>query len=403
MKELIIVGGGFAGLKAALSANYEIKQNKGEVQVTLISPNDFIVIRPRLYEQNPEKMKAPLQSILEAVGINFVQGKVTKINRAQTQISVQMTRQLEIEVSYDNLILAAGSVLNNPPIPGIEIHSWNIDTYEAAVDFDSHLLKVASFPNSPGHNRFVILGAGITGIELATELRSRIQAHSNPETAKAAEIYLIDQADTLGPAPTEPSKDVFEGALAQANVTVRLGQTITNITAGSVTLDTGEVIETASTIVTTGLRANPLAELLGLELDPKGRLTVDDSLRIKGVKNIFAAGDIAAAYTDDTHLAAMSCQHAMPMGAHAGYNAARSLLGLPHRKYAQRDYRTCIDLGESGALLTSGWDRIPEKSGPEVKAIKCKINQEMIYPPEGNRERIMAFSHIDAQWVDSRE
>ena len=55
MKELVIVGGGFAGLKAALSANYEIKQNKGEVQVTLISPNDFLVIRPRLYEQNPEK------------------------------------------------------------------------------------------------------------------------------------------------------------------------------------------------------------------------------------------------------------------------------------------------------------------------------------------------------------
>jgi NADH:ubiquinone reductase (H+-translocating) len=403
MKELVIVGGGFAGLKAALSANYEIKQNKGEVQVTLISPNDFLVIRPRLYEQNPEKMKAPLQPILEAVGINFVQGRVTKINPAQTQISVQMTRQLEIEMSYDNLILAAGSVLNNPPIPGVETHSWNIDSYEAAVDFDSHLLKVARFPNSPGHNRFVILGAGITGIELAAELRSRIQAHSNPETAEAAEIYLIDQADTLGPGPTAPSKEIFEDALSQAKVIVKLGQTITNITARSVTLNTGEEIETASVIVTTGLRANPLAELINLELDPTGRLMVDGSLRVKGIKNIFAAGDIAAAYTDETHLAAMSCQHAMPMGAHAGYNAARSLLSLPHRKYAQPDYRTCIDLGESGALLTSGWDRIPEKSGSEVKAIKYKINQEMIYPPEGNDEQIMAFSHVDAQWVDSRE
>ena len=403
MKELIIVGGGFAGLKAALSANYEIKQNKGEVQLTLISPNDFLVIRPRLYEQNPEKMKALLQPILEAVGINFVQGTVNNINTAQTQISVQMTKQLEMEMSYDSLILAAGSILNNPPIPGIDAHSWNIDSYEAAIDFDSQLLKVASLPNLAGHNRFIILGAGITGIELATELRSRIQAHSNPETAAAAEIYLIDQADNLGPAPTAPSKGIFEDALAQTNVTVKLGRTITNITATSVTLDDGEEIEAATVIVTTGLRANPLAELLDLELDPAGRLAVDTSLRVKGIKNIFAAGDIAAAHTDETHMAAMSCQHAMPMGAHAGYNAARSLLGLPHRKYAQPDYRTCIDLGESGALLTSGWDRIPEKSGPEVTAIKSKINQELIYPPAGNGERIMAFSHIDAQWADSRE
>jgi len=155
-------------------------------------------------------------------------------------------------------------------------------------------------------------------------------------------------------------------------------------------------------IVTAGLRANPLAELLNVELDNLKRLPVDASLRVKGFKNIFAAGDMAAAYVDADNLALMSCQHAMPMGAHAGFNAARSLLGLPHRKYKQPDYRTCIDLGETGALFTTGWDREVEMTGQDAKALKRKINEELIYPPEGTAEQIMAVSHIDAQWVDSK-
>ncbi len=402
MSELIIIGGGFAGLKAALSAAYESKQKAGAVNVTLISPRESLVIRPRLYQSNPEQMAIPLQPILDAVGINFVQGMVSKIDTQQRRVFVNVTKLLEIELSYDGLILAAGSVLNSLPILGINHHSWNIDTIEAAVQFDDHLLKVARLPNHPGHNRFVILGAGITGIELATELRSRILAHSNKTTADAIEIILIDQAENIGPAPTANSEEIFKQALEKAGVTVKLGQTITEVTPTSVTLDSGEKIETASVIVTAGLRANPLAELLNVELDNLKRLPVDASLRVKGFKNIFAAGDMAAAYVDADNLALMSCQHAMPMGAHAGFNAARSLLGLPHRKYKQPDYRTCIDLGETGALFTTGWDREVEMTGQAAKALKRKINEELIYPPEGTAEQIMAVSHIDAQWVDSK-
>ena len=111
MKRIIVVGGGFAGMWAALAAARKLELSgvgPGDVDITLINRDGYHCIRPRLYEQNPEKMKAPLLPILEAVGINFVQGRVTKINTSQTQISVQMNRQLEIEMSYDNLVLAAG-------------------------------------------------------------------------------------------------------------------------------------------------------------------------------------------------------------------------------------------------------------------------------------------------------
>lgn len=403
MKELIIVGGGFAGLKAALTAAFENKENDGNINITLVSQNDFLVMRPRLYESNPEKMRVPFRPMLDTLGINFVEGLVSKIVPTEHTISIKMTRALEMEISYDQLILAAGSVSKSLPIPGLKEHSWNINSYQAAIALDGHLLKVARLKNIGGQNRFVILGAGITGIEMAMELRSRIHVHSDDATAAAIEILLIDQADHIGPAPSETTAEVFEQAFKEANILVKLGQTITNITLNSILLADGEEIETATVIVTTGLQANPLADLLDVERDASGRLTVDGSLRVNGVKNIFAAGDIAAAKADDAHMALMSCQHAMPMGAHAGYNAVHSLLGLPHQKYAQPDYSTCVDLGEIGTLLTKGWDRQIVMTGPEAKALKQKINGSYIYPPDGNAADILAHSHIDAHWADSNQ
>jgi len=403
MSELVIIGGGFAGLKAALSAAYENKEHNGDIQISLISQNDSLVIRPRLYQNDPAAMKVALEPILEPLGINFIQGIVSEIDPSNKRVAINKSPLLEISVNYNQLVVAAGSVVKTPPVPGLAEHSFNIDSYEAAIEFDNHVLKAARLPDMAGHNCFVILGAGITGIELATELRSRIAAHSNAETAGNIEIVLIDQANHIGPTPESNAQAVYEQALQEANVTVKLGQTITEVSRTSVTLADGEQIETASVIVTAGLQANPLADLFDVDKDDLGRLIVDDSLRVKGIKNIFAAGDIAAAATDADHVTLMSCQHAMPMGAHAGYNAAHSMLGLPHRKFSQPNYLTCIDLGLSGGLLTKGWDRQVEKTGDEAKALKKNINKNRIYPPAGSAENILAHSHIDAQWADSRE
>ncbi|MEE8560374.1 MAG: FAD-dependent oxidoreductase, partial [Gemmatimonadota bacterium] len=94
-----------------------------------------------------------------------------------------------------------------------------------------------------------------------------------------------------------------------------------------------------------------------VERDGLGRLPVDEMLRVEGVPGVYATGDIAWAYVDDEKLALMSCQHAMYMGRYAGYNAARDLLGLSLRPYRQPDYAACLDLWESGAMFTTGWDR----------------------------------------------
>ena len=95
--------------------------------------------------------------------------------------------------------------------------------------------------------------------------------------------------------------------------------------------------------------------------------------------------------------------HATEMGKFAGYNAARGLLGLPLRPYRRPDYHTCLDLGRSGAVFTSGWDRQVQSSGDEVKHQKRQINTQWNYPPVWTREEILASVHIDAQLAETQE
>ena len=93
----------------------------------------------------------------------------------------------------------------------------------------------------------------------------------------------------------------------------------------------------------------------------------------------------------------MSCQHAMTMGKVAGYNAARDLIGLPQRMYRQPEYVTCFDLRRSGALLTTGLERSIEMNGTDAKQLKRQINTQWIYPPEADRNALLAAAHIDAR------
>jgi NADH dehydrogenase FAD-containing subunit len=97
--------------------------------------------------------------------------------------------------------------------------------------------------------------------------------------------------------------------------------------------------------------------------------------------------------TGDGHLALQSCQHALQLGRFAGENAARDLLGMPLIPYRQLRYVTHLDLGRSGAVSTNGWERAVRLTGEEAKALKRRINTEVIYPPSmASRERLLALS-----------
>jgi NADH dehydrogenase len=318
------------------------------------------------------------------------------IDAATQTVQLAAPNEEPQSVSYDRLILTAGSRLKSPPVPGLADHSWNIDDYDGAVAFDGHLRRITNGGSVPGSGTFVIVGAGFTGIELALEMRHRIGAHGDRDAARDARIILIDRAPVIGPDIGDNPRPVIAEALDQAGIETLLGRQVQEAAADHLTLDDGTRIATASIVVTTGLVANPLGAGIGGTLDEMGRLHVDDNLRVKGRTDIFVAGDMAHAAADDTHVALMSCQHAGTMGKYVGYSAARDLLGLALRPYRQPNYTTCIDLGEYGAMYSEGWEREVKYSGAEANARKRMINEQRIYPPEpGAAEDIFAARRID--------
>ena len=255
---------------------------------------------------------------------------------------------------------------------------------------------MAKTPDAPHHDTYVIVGGGMTGIELAAEMRNRIAQHSSAAAAAGAKVILIEMADVIGPEFGANPRPVIDAALDEANVDRRLGHRVAGFDADGVTLDDGTRVDAATVVVTVGLRANGLTLQIPGKHDGLGRLEVGDDLKVTGLDDVYATGDVARAQVDDDgNVALMSCQHARTMGKYAGFNAARDLLGTAPRAYRQPDYTTCLDLGDFGAVFTAGWDREVQTTGAEAKKRKAMINTEWIYPPSGKSEEVFAALRID--------
>lgn len=384
MAEVVVVGGGFAGMWAALSAERELELAGAKADVTLVSADPYLVLRPRLYEAEPERMRVDLRPTLDAAGVGFRTGMATGIDSTARKLILR-----DGSASYDRLVLATGSSLRRPAIEGAE-WLFDIDSYEGAIRLERRLRGLGG-ATAPGVRSVVVIGGGFTGIELATELRPRLISLWGDSAGSSARIVLVEAAETVGPALGPGPRSAITDALAEARVEVRLGTRLVSAGPDTVLLSDGTRIESATVVITTGMRASELTAMLeGAERDDLGRLHVDRTLQVKGVPGVYAAGDVARALVDDEHLALMSCQHALSMGRAAGRSAVRDLLGLTPVAYEAPDYVTCLDLGGWGAVFTRGWDREVKMSGAEAKALKRQINTERIYPPKGGRKEVLA-------------
>ena len=136
-KRILIIGAGFAGMWSALAAARLLDQaGRSDVEVALIAPAPELHVRPRLYEHDPIRMKAPLGEIFAATGIRFIAGMVERIDVEGRQVHVagagsDTSQQV---IGYDRLVLAAGSRLHCPPIPGLQAHTFNVDQLAAAAE-----------------------------------------------------------------------------------------------------------------------------------------------------------------------------------------------------------------------------------------------------------------------------
>jgi NADH:ubiquinone reductase (H+-translocating) len=396
MKNILIIGGGFAGVWSAAGAVRTVRAAdapEADFRVTLVDPADDMVIRPRLYERDPQRMRVPLDQVLGPIGVRRMAATATSIDTSGRTVGVVERDGTSRRLAYDRLVLAAGSRVVRPALPGAD-HLFDVDTMPGAAALDAHIRRLDR-ADERGRFTAVVVGAGFTGIEVATELVDRLRAVAG---ARPVRVVLVEQASVVGPELGDGPRPQILRALAHTGVELRLGTRVACVEPSGVTLADGTGVVAATVVWTAGMRANAITEQVPGERDALGRLRVDEFLRVIGVPGVYAAGDVAAAVAEDGHVVMQSCQHAVPQGKFVGVNVASDLLGLPGVPFAPDPYVTCLDLGSAGAVLTTGWERTVARTGEEAKALKRSINAEWIYPPVDDADLILRHADHRTTW-----
>lgn len=374
MKRIVIIGGGFAGLWAAFSATRLARMHnlENEVEITLINKDQYHGLRPRYYENDLSNTRIGLEEFLTPLCVKLIIGEVANIDHQMQKVFLNSKESHQ----YDKLILATGSRLCTPDIPGLQEHAFNVDNYQAAKRLQIH---IESLPAKDGEGRYTIIvaGGGFTGVEAATEFMGRLK---NIAPNNEARVIVIDRSKVASRFNQE-TQTVILNAFKDMGIESMSDVQIKRIAKDHAELDSGEIINTQTVVWTAGMQSNKLTKEFAVELDRFGRLPVDRFLRVQGVDNCFAAGDVAAATTDGKHMALLSCQHAMPQGRFAGNNAIADLFGKELAMYEQPKFVTSIDLGSWGALYSEGWDQQVVEIKEAAKKIKLFINLDRIYPP----------------------
>ncbi|EJH2657898.1 FAD-dependent oxidoreductase [Salmonella enterica] len=384
-KDILIVGAGFSGMWAALSAARLVdKYQREDIKITVIAPQPELRVRPRFYENAVTTLVAPLQPLFDITGVNFLRGTVRQIFPDSKEVS-WTDASGETRVSrYDRLVLASGSHVDRSQVIGAQEHAFDLDQLESAAVLEQYLKDLAYQAESEARNTVVVCGGGFTGIEMALELPGRLRNILGADAK--TRVVVVERSPEPGARYSEALRNVIIEASAELGVEWLVNAEVESVDAAGVTLKDGRTIASQTVIWTVGVQANDLTAQIDAPRDRQGRLHVNTALQVSGHEDIYATGDVAYAATDDKgHHALMTCQHAILLGKFAGNNAAASLLEVTPLPYRQENYVTCLDLGAWGAVYTEGWDQQVKLTRAEAKKLKMSITGELIYPPKADR------------------
>jgi NADH dehydrogenase len=358
LPHVVVVGGGFAGLAAVKT----LSKVKPPVRVTLLEQHNYHLFQPLLYQLatglvQPADIAHPVRGIVRRYRRTSVRmATVTGVDLDARQVLVADGRQ----VGYDYLILAAGATTATFGIPGVEEHSFPLKTMPDALRLRAHLLQqFEQADNDPsvvdqGALTVVVVGGGPTGVEMAGalhELFKHVLVHDFPDIdISRAQVVLLEATDHLL-APFHPSSRRHAlKILAKRGVEVRLGQALERATPDEVRLKDGTVIRTRTLVWGAGVRANPLADGLGLEQTRGGRILVGDDLSVPGRPEVLVVGDLAGAGDGKGGLLPQVAQPAIQEAKHAALQIQHTLDGTPRTGFTYKDRGIMATIGRNAAV-----------------------------------------------------
>jgi NADH dehydrogenase len=374
-QQVVIAGGGFGGFYAARALERLLQSQSA--RVTLVNATNFMLYTPLLpgaagATLDPRHVVVALRSQLKRTDLMI--GEVTGADPSRRLLGVTRVDGEQLELGYDQLVIALGSVSRTLPIPGLAEHAIGLKSLSDATALRNQVLMCFDIGESledqamrSEYLGFVFVGAGYAGVEGLAELQDF--------AAQAIELYPRCRAQGMRWVLAEAQERIMqevpaslsefaERELRRRGIEVRTNTTLHEVRARCATLSDGEPIPARTVVWTAGVRPSPVVARLSLPLDGAGRVVVDRTMRVEGHPGVWAIGDCAA--VPDAARPGQPCpptaQHAIRQGRLVARNVTRTLRGARARPFRYRTKGVVAELGHNKAVaITFGvrWRGFP--------------------------------------------
>jgi NADH dehydrogenase len=363
LPNVVIVGGGFAGLAAAKALR------KTPAKVILIDRTNHHLFQPLLYQVatsvlTPGQIATPIRNILRnQKNTTVIMGEVTGVDKDRNCVISSDADRQNVPIAYDYLILATGashSYFGHHEFaeyaPGLK----SLADAEAARNKILQAFELAEAEEDPSRHRdlltFILVGAGPTGVEMAGALaifvRNTLKSDFRRIDPASARIVLVDTAHVLGTFSENLSKAAKQ-RLEKLGVEVRLGHSVDVIDAEGVVI-AGERVASKTVIWTAGVAPSPAGKWLNAETDRAGRVRIQKDLTVPGHPEIFVVGDTASLDQNGKPLPGVA-QVAIQQGRYAGRLIHNRIVGNPPPSpFNYFDKGSMAVVGKGFAVLQSG-------------------------------------------------
>ena len=337
----LVLGGGFAGSYVA--------RLLGKRGATIVSLENFMLYTPILPEAasgtlEPRHVVVPLRQMCPHA--ELILGRAMALDAGRQRVQIQTEEEL-FWIEYRDLVVALGAVARTLPIPGLAEYALGFKDLPDAIRLRNHVLRrleAAVAAASEAHRRrelsFVFVGAGYAGVEALAELSDLVRdaLRYYPSLRNEPQRWvLVDAAPKILPEIPTRLGDYAADLLDRRGVEIRVTTTLAAVEPHAAVLSDGTRILTSTLVWTAGVRANPLLAELGLPLDDRGRVTVDEFLRVDGRPHTWALGDCARVPNPTTpdHPDPPTCQHALRQARRLARNLRGDLKPYRYRMLGQ--------------------------------------------------------------------
>ena len=399
MQEILVLGGGYAGLKTVRN----LQKQSGDFHITLVDRNDYHYEATELHEvaagsQPKEKILFPIVEVINTNKVTFLQDEVSEIDTAGQTVTLKKNGTL----NYDYVVVALGFCSETFGIVGAKenaLQMVDIDTAEAIHQHIIRTMQKYRETKDKSYLRLLICGAGFTGIELAGAFVDERKEYAeiagvNPEEI---EIICVEAATRILPMFNDELANYGVGLLEKLNVNLMLGSMIKEIKPGEVVYATGQDCSElksilAETIIwTSGVSGSPIIGKSGFS-QRRGRVTVTASLNVLGNENVYVIGDVSAFMDSNTNKPfPTTAQIATRMGAHVAINLAHQLKGQKTEDFSYQPQGTVASVGNSHAFGVVG--KMPLKAYPASVMKKTIMNKSLI--DMGGLKELLAKGRFD--------